>query len=74
MMHIMFSKSIKEKLEKELKRAQAQNNAQVYKRVAVLLCYAMRWLMRRLSKSSGFVREQYTTGSLCLLSKGLDGL
>ena len=40
MMHIMLSKKIKEKLEKELKRAQAQNNAQVYRRVAVLLCYA----------------------------------
>jgi transposase len=40
MIHIMFSKKIKERLEKELKRAQAQNNAQVYRRVAVLLCYA----------------------------------
>jgi transposase len=40
MIHIMIGKSITERLEKELKRAQTQNNAQVYRRVAVLLCYA----------------------------------
>jgi transposase len=40
MFHIMIGKSIREKLEKELKRAQDQNNAQIYRRVAVLLCYA----------------------------------
>jgi len=40
MIHIMIGKKIKERLGQELKRAQAQNNAQVYRRVAVLLCYA----------------------------------
>jgi transposase len=40
MMHIMLSKSIKEKLQNEFKRAQTENNVQVYRRVAVLLSYA----------------------------------
>lgn len=40
MIHIMIGKATKERLAEELKRAQAQNNAQVYRRVAVLLGYA----------------------------------